>query len=87
MWRKNADATDINSVARSTRGDLLITGDDFMRLNLFRYPCLEGALPRMYSGHHSHVMCVRWVTRDDKKLISCGGNDGCVFLWNCSIDQ
>ena len=85
IWRKNADATDINSVSRSTTGNLLVTGDDFMRVNLFRYPCIEGASPRMYSGHHSHVMCVRWATKDDKYIISCGGNDGCVFLWRCCI--
>lgn len=31
---------DINSVDRSTKGDnVIVTGDDFSKIKLFRYPC------------------------------------------------
>lgn len=43
-----------------------------------------GAEHVKYSGHSSHVTCVRWVSlgRDsDDFLISTGGEDKCVFQW------
>ena len=81
IWKKNSDATDVNSVARSVAGELVLTGDDFRRVNLFRFPCLPGAEGRAFSGHHSHVPKVCWARRDDSMALSCGGSDACVFVW------
>jgi WD40 repeat protein len=81
IWKKNSDATDINSVARSVAGELVLTGDDFRRVNLFRFPCLPGAEGRAFSGHHSHIPKVCWARRDDSMALSCGGSDACVFVW------
>ena len=81
IWNKNSDATDVNSVVRSTTGTLVLTGDDFRRVKLFRFPCVRGAVGREFSGHHSHIMCVRWIKRDDSVVLSCGGSDGCIFTW------
>ena len=40
IWPKYADGTDVNSVDRSHDGRILVTGDDFQNVNIFRYPCL-----------------------------------------------
>jgi hypothetical protein len=36
---------------------------------------------KKYNGHSSHVTTVRW-TFDDMKLISVGGNDTSIMIWN-----
>jgi WD40 repeat protein len=41
IWPKEADGTDINSVDRSHSQKYLATSDDFGRVNIFNYPCLE----------------------------------------------
>lgn len=64
---------------------MLATADDFGKVNLFRYPSIQERAQHIgYSGHSSHVMNVRWTVADEC-LISCGGNDKCVFQWKHSI--
>lgn len=58
----------------------MATSDDFGKVSLFRYPCLTGATPSVYSGHSSHVMNVRW-SLGDQYLLSAGGNDKCILQW------
>ena len=36
---------------------------------------------KKYNGHSSHVTLVRWAV-DDSKLISIGGNDTSIIIWN-----
>ena len=96
IWPKCADGTDINAVDRSSSKDILITSDDFGKLKLFRYPCLEpGASYGQESGHSSHVTNVRWmsgvgeddVVLPDKYVISTGGNDRCIFQWDRAMSH
>lgn len=70
----------MNAVDRSHSGHLVATSDDFGKVNVFRYPCLYGSVPAVYSGHSSHVMNVRW-SLGDQYLLSAGGNDKCIFQW------
>jgi WD40 repeat protein len=83
------DMTDINSAARSNKpiGDgykLLASGDDFGKVNLYRYPSMiERSEALKMEGHSSHVTSVRF-TSDDKYLISAGGNDTAVCQWKIS---
>jgi WD40 repeat protein len=85
IWPPGADGTDINAVDRSHSGHLIAAADDFGKASLFRYPCLVGAKPVVYSGHSSHVMNVRW-TVGDKYLLTAGGNDKTVFQWRHVMD-
>ena len=39
IWPDGADGTDVNSVDRSRKKQLLATGDDFGTVSLYRYPC------------------------------------------------
>ena len=81
IWPPCSDGTDINAVDRSHVGSLVATGDDFGKVKLFRYPCVQKASQcQEYLGHSSHVTNVRW-TCCDECLISLGGNDKCVFQW------
>ena len=89
IWSGSMDGSDVNAVHRSPTGRLLATSDDFGKVNVFRYPAVRdgGSEHISYSGHSSHVTCVRWVSMGDARsprddfLISLGGEDKCVFQW------
>ncbi len=77
-----SDGTDINSVDRSNiKKDVLVTGDDFGKVKLFRYPCpIEKSHFNKYNGHSAHVTNVKFLF-DDSYLISTGGGEKSVFQW------
>lgn len=75
------DGTDVNSVSRANNKKVLATGDDFGKVNLFKYPSvIEKSLNKQYSGHSSHVTKVKF-SFDDCFLMSVGGNDKAVIIW------
>jgi WD40 repeat protein len=101
IWPAGADGTDINEVCRSHGGWLIATSDDFGKVNTFKYPCFaidddessdddddRRLAKKIYSGHASHVTCIRF-SFDDKYLISTGGNDRCILQWrtNFQLDE
>eukprot|EP01017_Pseudomicrothorax_dubius_P042573 TRINITY_DN6973_c0_g1_i5.p1 TRINITY_DN6973_c0_g1~~TRINITY_DN6973_c0_g1_i5.p1 ORF type:complete len:396 (-),score=106.64 TRINITY_DN6973_c0_g1_i5:60-1247(-) len=78
---KTIDYTDVNTVARANNQKVLATGDDDGLVNLYKYPCVvERAKCKAYVGHSSHVTRVRF-SADDSFLISVGGNDKSVLVW------
>lgn len=100
IWSGTMDGTDVNSVDRSPSHRYMATSDDFGKVNLFNCPALapKGAAHAAFTGHSSHVTCVRWASsypteskrtafatpRTDDYLISIGGEDKCVFQWKHS---
>jgi microtubule-associated protein-like 6 len=81
IWPAEADGTDINAVDRSHSGALIATADDFGKVKVFNYPCLEkgsGCVEGV--GHSSHVTNVRFSV-DDGYMLTTGGNDRSVFQW------
>ena len=85
IWPKYADGTDVNSCVRSCNHNLLATSDDFGNVNLFRYPVvIENQACDSYTGHSSHVTKVKF-SHDDSFLVSTGGNDKCVFVWQTDV--
>ncbi|CAH1249369.1 EML1 [Branchiostoma lanceolatum] len=53
MWPEDADGTDINACAASNDRTMLVSSDDFGKVNLFRYPCsspMVGRTVRSSSG-------------------------------------
>ena len=96
IWAEGMDGTDINAVDVHFKNKLLATGDDFGKVTLFIYPCIafaEKGIPHggdggiEFTGHSSHVTCVRWVEANNHSyLISTGGEDKCVFQWKCHTD-
>ncbi|XP_045148988.1 echinoderm microtubule-associated protein-like 6, partial [Echinops telfairi] len=41
IWPKYTDVTDINSVDANSKSSVLVSGDDFGLVKLFRFPCLR----------------------------------------------
>lgn len=72
--------SDINTVDVNSSRSLVVTGDDWGNVNLFRYPVLEGNKFNVYEGHSSHVPTVRF-TQDESRVISTGGHDKAVIQW------
>ena len=71
----------IKSVNIAGARDLLVTGEDSKCVNLWRCPAnAEGNAFASYAGHASFVTAVRF-TADDARVLSCGGNDKCIFQW------
>lgn len=89
IWPPGAGGDDINYVCRSnskTAGGyyLLGVGDDFGKVSIFRYPCVQkNAQNVKQPGHSSHVTSVRFGPKDEY-LYSAGGEDNCVFQWKIS---
>lgn len=71
---------DIQMCDASNKRDLLVTADDYGKVNLFRYPCLPGNPKLSFSAHSSHVVSVKF-TADDKYVISTGGHDLAIAVW------
>ena len=61
---------------------LIATGGDDQKIRLFNYPVI---VPKQknkeFTGHSSHVTRVRF-SRDERKLLSVGGNDRTIILWD-----
>ena len=78
------DEGDIYAVNRSKHGDLLVAGGSNTvdgSVKLFRFPCLNDAIPIVYTGHTSPVVDVSFLAADEM-VVSIGGNDMSIFLWN-----
>ena len=81
IWKPFSDYTDVNATCRSNTRNFLATADDFGQVNVYKYPCLvEKAIHSSYLGHSSHVTKVKF-SADDKYLISTGGHDKTVLVW------
>ncbi|XP_021074306.1 echinoderm microtubule-associated protein-like 2 isoform X1 [Mus pahari] len=81
IWPEGADGTDINAVARSHGGKLLVSADDFGKVHLFSYPCCQPrALSHKYGGHSSHVTNVAFLW-DDSMALTTGGKDTSILQW------
>ncbi len=86
IW-PGVDYTDVNSVCRSWSRRIIATADDFGKVKLFKYPCVvEKACHSAYMGHSSHVTKVKF-TKDDKYLITTGGNDKTVIVWETDFSM
>lgn len=81
IYPKMSDGSDITSAHRSPNGRLIVTGDEFRKVNLFRCPCGPGsAACRSVVAHSAHTGAVRF-TSDGKYVISVGGPDLSVAVW------
>eukprot|EP00908_Phaeocystis_cordata_P000397 Transcript_10418.p1 GENE.Transcript_10418~~Transcript_10418.p1 ORF type:complete len:480 (+),score=204.92 Transcript_10418:2736-4175(+) len=84
IYPKMSDGTDITSAHRSPNGKLLVTTDEFRKLNLFRYPCGPvNAACRSAAAHAAHVGLARF-TCDGTHVVSVGAADLTVMVWRVS---
>ena len=80
IFSGDMDGCDISSAEVSNNKQLIVSGDDFGKVNLYRYPCLKGNKKLSYGGHSSHVVTTRF-TADDKYVLSTGGHDLAIAVW------
>ena len=81
IWPPDSTGYVVNYTCRSNNRKVIATGDDFSLVKLFKCPCVvEHANYKAYGGHSSHVPKVRF-SNDDRFLISVGGNDKSVLVW------
>ncbi|OPL07211.1 hypothetical protein AM593_06715, partial [Mytilus galloprovincialis] len=81
IWEKYTDTNDINASDANYSSEVIVTGDDFGLVKLFKFPSLKkGAKFRKYIGHSAHVTNVRF-SHDRNRVISTGGADHAVFQW------
>lgn len=77
----------MNTTCRSNSRVILATGDDFGKVNLFKYPCVvPQAGSKSFIGHSSHVTKVKF-SNNDKYVISTGGNDKTVMIWETDFSM
>ncbi len=70
---------DINCVDLNFKRDLLVTGDDFGKLKLFKYPSyIPYSGYRKYNGHSDQVIKCGFAFRD-KYIVSIGGKDKTII--------
>mgnify|MGYP003386174142 CR=1 FL=1 len=80
IWPPNSDGSEINAVDLCP-GDqnLLVVGDDFNMVKLFRYPCLlPSSQAKEYRGHAAEVQNVRF-NFNGELVFSVGGLDKAVL--------
>jgi len=80
IFPSGTDGTHINHVDHSADGSLVVTGDDFGLVNIWRNPALKGHRPISLRGHSEHVVRTRFM-QGDNYIISIGGYDKTVFQW------
>jgi len=73
------DGTDVNRCAKDADSKYLFTATDWGRVDMFRYPALDGAEAVKARGHSSHVTNV---ICSGRQVLSTGGNDKAVIQWN-----
>lgn len=60
---------------------LVVTGNDDQKIRLFKYPVIvPKQVCKEYVGHSSHVCKVRF-SLDERYLLSVGGNDRTIIVW------
>lgn len=87
IWSSNnSNCININSVDRSPNGKYLMTGDNFNKVNLFKYPCpRDNSLYKTYKGHAENVTSVRF-SNDGNYCFSVGGLDKAIFQFEIKVD-
>ena len=87
IWPECSSGDDINSCDVDKTKKVIVTGDDFSKVKLFKFPSpVEKAAYNQYNGHSSHVTCVRF-TKNNKHVISIGGNDKAIFQFKFSFNE
>ena len=88
IWSEKRDGTNVTSVARSHTWKQVPTigvADNFGRVRLFNYPCVNiGAPDKCYKGHSNNITNIRF-SYDDAYCLSIGGDDKSVFVWATDI--
>uniref|UniRef100_K3XBQ4 HELP domain-containing protein n=1 Tax=Globisporangium ultimum (strain ATCC 200006 / CBS 805.95 / DAOM BR144) TaxID=431595 RepID=K3XBQ4_GLOUD len=68
-------------------GQLLVVGDNFGSLRLYRYPCVAmNSLSQVCQGASSAISAVRFST-DNSMVIACAKEERCIFQWRLEYEE
>jgi len=81
IYPQGADGTDINSVDADENRRLVVAGDDFGTICVYKFPVFKNNQPCIrLTGHSEHIPRVRfWNNAESPMIISAGGNDRCYI--------
>lgn len=80
IFPAGTDGTHINHVDFSNDDQLIVTGDDYGLVNVWRNPACAGATPISLRGHSEHVVRTIFVKGCDY-ILSIGGYDKTIMQW------
>lgn len=86
VYRSGVEEIDVTSVDRSNYGqgtntELLAVGGESKKVQVYKYPCLNGAAKSVVGqGHSSDVLRVKFAA-SDKFVYSTGGEDLSIMQW------
>jgi len=87
IWPPASTGYVVNYTCLSNNKKVLATGDDFSTVKLFKNPCtVTHARYKEFKGHSSHIPKIRF-TKNDIFLVSVGGNDKSVFVWDTDFGE
>ena len=88
IWPAYSTGTDINAVDVVPHKGIVATANDVGGVvRLHNYPCVVRNAPgKEYTGHSSHVMNLRFM-RDGDLMMTVGGNDRSVVVWDVRKDE
>lgn len=88
IWPPYSDGTDINAVdVSNSKGIVATANDEGGLVHIFNYPCIVKNAPnKSYTGHSSHVTNIKFLKGGDI-LVTTGGNDASVVLWDVVYDE
>eukprot|EP00948_MAST-09A_sp_MAST-9A-sp1_P002160 g2160.t1 len=76
------DGSEPTACDRNSASTAIAVVNNYGRITLARYPMLNSSAGyRTYKGHSTNVKNVKF-SYDDKKLITLGGRDRCIFQWS-----
>lgn len=78
IYPRGTDGTHINKVNGNESGSLLVSGDDWCNVRVFRDPCRPGNAPRTYRGHSEFVTNCMF---HGNRIFSVGGYDQTLMQW------
>jgi len=88
IWPPYTDGTDINALDVCPKQGLVATANDQGGIvKLHNYPCVVRNAPgKEYTGHSSHVMNLKFM-RDGELMMTAGGNDRSLVIWELVRDE
>ncbi|ETV90518.1 hypothetical protein H310_14708 [Aphanomyces invadans] len=85
-WPAKKNAFDVVAINRNRAGTVLVTGDQYGHVRLYKYPCVPtNNLCHQYNGHSGRISHVEF-TMDDQFVMTSGEDDRCLFQWRVEME-
>ncbi|KAF0683188.1 Aste57867_24752 [Aphanomyces stellatus] len=80
-WPVKKNSFEVVSLNRNHASTVLVTGDQYGHIRVYKYPCQPSAnLCHQYNGHCGRISHVEF-SSDDQFVVTSGEDDRCLFQW------